>query len=205
LIVILMLVAVFLDQISKYLVVIYMELEESVDIIPGIFRFTYIQNTGAAFGSFSDSRWVFMILSSVAIIAILVYIFWKKPQSKLLLSSLILIVGGGVGNMIDRVRLGYVIDFLDFCALPDLWMWVFNIADSFVVVGAGLMILWLILDMIKETKAEKAKKLAGANENNADEQGANTTLDDWSTDAKVSGEDACAQQSDTDTNGESNE
>ncbi|MBE6584622.1 MAG: signal peptidase II [Ruminococcaceae bacterium] len=204
-IVILMLVAVFLDQISKYLVVIYMELEESVDIIPGIFRFTYIQNTGAAFGSFSDSRWVFMILSSVAIIAILVYIFWKKPQSKLLLSSLILIVGGGVGNMIDRVRLGYVIDFLDFCALPDLWMWVFNIADSFVVVGAGLMILWLILDMIKETKAEKAKKLAGANENNADEQGANTTLDDWSTDAKVSGEDACAQQSDTDTNGESNE
>jgi len=200
-----MLVAVFLDQISKYLVVIYMELEESVDIIPGIFRFTYIQNTGAAFGSFSDSRWVFMILSSVAIIAILVYIFWKKPQSKLLLSSLILIVGGGVGNMIDRVRLGYVIDFLDFCALPDLWMWVFNIADSFVVVGAGLMILWLILDMIKETKAEKAKKLAGANENNADEQGANTTLDDWSTDAKVSGEDACAQQSDTDTNGESNE
>ncbi len=157
-IVILMLLAVFLDQISKYLVVIYMELGESVDIIPGIFRFTYVRNTGAAFGSLSDARWIFMILSIVAIIGLLVFIFWKKPKDKLMLSALIMIAGGGIGNMIDRVRLGYVIDFLDFCAFPKLWMWVFNIADSFVVIGAGLLILWMILDMIREYKAEKAAK-----------------------------------------------
>ena len=171
LIVILMLVTVFLDQISKYLVVIYMELGESVDIIPGIFRFTYIHNEGAAFGSLSDSRWIFMVLSTVAIVGILVYIFWKKPQNKLLLASLIMIVGGGIGNMIDRIRLGYVIDFLDFCAFPKLWMWVFNVADSFVVVGAGLLILWMVLDTIKDVKAEKAKKLAEAAdpEQNGDE------------------------------------
>ena len=146
---------VFLDQISKYLVVIYMELGESVDIIPGVFRFTYIHNKGAAFGSMSDSRWLFMILSTVAIAAILVFIFWKKPESKLMLSALLMICSGGIGNMIDRIRLGYVIDFLDFCAFPNLWKWIFNVADSFVVIGAGMLILWMILDLIKDTKAQK--------------------------------------------------
>ena len=155
----LILATVFIDQISKYLVVIYMDLYQSIDIIPGVFRFTYIQNRGAAFGSMADNRWIFMILSSVAIIAILVYLFWKKPQSKLILSAIILLVGGGIGNMIDRIRLGYVIDFLDFCAFPKIWMWVFNIADAFVCVGAGLLALWFILDMIRESKEEKQKKL----------------------------------------------
>lgn len=169
LIVVLMLVAVFLDQISKYLVVIYMELGQSVDVIPGIFRFTYIHNKGAAFGSMTENRWLFMVFSTVAIVAILVFIFWKKPQSKLMLASLILICGGGIGNMIDRIRLGYVIDFLDFCAFPNLWMWVFNVADAFVVVGSGMLMLWLILDMVKENRAEKAKKLAQSGaENDSD-------------------------------------
>ena len=104
--VILMAVAVGLDQISKYIVVANMELHESIDVIPNIFRFTYIHNRGAAFGSFDEHRWVFLILSTVAIVAILVYLFWKKPQNKLLLASLILITGGGIGNMIDRVFLG---------------------------------------------------------------------------------------------------
>lgn len=158
--VVLMLVSVALDQVSKYLVVANMELYESVDIIPGVLRMTYIHNDGAAFGSMDEHRWIFMILSTVAIIGILVYMFWKKPQDKLLLSALILITGGGIGNMIDRIALGYVIDFIDFCAFPSVWMWIFNIADSCVCIGAGLLALWLILDMIRETKAEKAKKLA---------------------------------------------
>ena len=149
-------VSVFVDQISKYLVVICMDLYESVDIIPKILRFTYIQNDGAAFGSMDDARWIFMILSTVMIIAIIVYIVVKRPASKLQITSLILITGGGIGNMIDRVRLGYVIDFIDFCAFPKIWMWVFNIADACVCVGAGIMILWLILDMIREYKLEKA-------------------------------------------------
>jgi signal peptidase II len=154
--VLLMVITVVLDQVSKYLVVTNMALHESIDIIPGIFRFTYIQNRGAAFGSLDDARWVFMILSTVAITAILVYLFWKKPQNKLLLSSLIMITGGGIGNMIDRIFLGYVIDFIDFCAFPNLWRWIFNIADSFVCVGAGLLMLWMIMDMVNEWKKEKA-------------------------------------------------
>ena len=153
---------VFLDQISKYLVVIYMQLHESVEVIPGILNFTYIQNRGAAFGSMADSRWIFMILSSVAIVGIFVYLFWKKPQNKLFLAAIMMIVGGGIGNMIDRVRLGYVIDFIDFCAFPSIWMWVFNIADSFVCVGAGLLLLWTVLDFVRESREEKEKKLAMA-------------------------------------------
>ena len=152
-----MLVGVFLDQISKYLIVLNLDLYESVNVIPGVFRFTYIRNEGAAFGSMSDSRWLFMILSVVMIVGILVFIFWKKPKSKLLMSALTMIVAGGIGNMIDRIRLGYVIDFLDFCAFPNVWKWTFNVADSFVVIGAGIIILWMILDAIKEYKAEKAK------------------------------------------------
>ena len=167
--VVLMLVSVGLDQLSKYLVVLNMELHESVDIIPGILRFTYIQNDGAAFGSMDDKRWIFMVLSTVAILGLLGFMFWKKPQDKLLLSSLILITGGGIGNMIDRVALGYVIDFIDFCAFPNIWMWVFNIADSCVCIGAGLLALWMILDMIREAKAEKAKKAAEAETGGEDE------------------------------------
>ncbi len=166
--VILILLGVFLDQISKYLVVIYLELGESVDVIPGVLRFTYVQNDGAAFGSLDDQRWIFMILSSVAIVGILVYMFWKKPQEKLVLASLILIVSGGIGNMIDRIRLEYVIDFIDFCAFPKIWMWVFNIADSCVCIGAGLLMLWLILDTVREVKAEKAKKAADLEETHND-------------------------------------
>ena len=153
--IIFMLLCVFLDQITKYLVVIYMDLYESVDIIPGVLRFTYIRNEGAAFGSFSDSRWVFMVLSAVAIVGILVYFFVKKPQNKLFCSALTLIVGGGVGNMIDRIRLGYVVDFIDFYAFPNVWKWNFNVADSFVCVGAGLVILWMIIDIVRENKRIK--------------------------------------------------
>ena len=157
--IVLMLVGVGLDQLTKYLVVANMELHESISVIPGIFNFTYIQNDGAAFGMLDDQRWIFLVLSTVAIIGILGYMFWKKPQDKLLLASLTLIVSGGIGNMIDRTALGYVIDFIDFCAFPNIWMWVFNVADSFVCIGAGIMILWLILDMIRDYKKEQAAKV----------------------------------------------
>ena len=162
--IVLMIVSVVADQVTKYLVVANMELHESIDVIPGVFRFTYIHNDGAAFGSLDNARWIFMILSTVAIVAILGYLFWKKPQDKLLLSALILVTGGGIGNMIDRIRLGYVIDFIDFCAFPKLWMWIFNVADICVCVGAGLLALWMILDTVKQMKAEKAQRLAAAAE-----------------------------------------
>ena len=96
--VILMAVIVVLDQVTKYAVVANILYGQSVEVIPGVLNFTYVRNKGAAFGSFDDARWVFMTLSTIAIVAILVYMFWKKPQSKMLLASLIMITGGGIGK-----------------------------------------------------------------------------------------------------------
>ncbi|MBQ3160446.1 MAG: signal peptidase II [Clostridia bacterium] len=69
-----------------------------------------------------------------------------------------MVLGGGIGNMIDRIFYGEVVDFLDFCAFPELWSWIFNLADSFVCVGVGLLIIYYVLSEIKHYKAEKEKK-----------------------------------------------
>ena len=156
--IILLVLIIFADQLSKWLVVAYLQGKESVYLIKGVLRFTYVENDGAAFGMLDDHRWVFLVLSTVMIIALIYYIVKYKPQSKWVMTSLILIVGGGIGNMIDRLLLGYVIDFIDFCAFPNLWRWVFNIADSAVCVGTFMLSLWLILDTVKEYKREKAEK-----------------------------------------------
>ena len=144
-----------LDQLSKLLAVKLLEPVGSVPLWSGVLHLTYVENKGAAFGMLSDNRWVFMSISTVAIIAIALYLYSGKCAGKLFTSGLMLIVSGGIGNMIDRLALGYVVDFIDF-ALIDFA--VFNIADSFVCIGAGLLILSLILDIIKEAKLEKSKK-----------------------------------------------
>lgn len=155
---------ILFDQLSKLLVVSFLSREESFEIIKGVFRFTYVENKGAAFGMLGEHRWIFMIFSVVGIAAVLIYLWKFRPQSRLACTALSFIVGGGVGNMIDRIRLGYVIDFIDFCAFPKLWMWVFNVADAFVCVGAGMLILYLVMDIIKEGKQEKLTKANAVNE-----------------------------------------
>ncbi len=151
---------VAVDQVTKLLVIRYLVPKGSVVLWDGVFRLTYVENRGAAFGSFSDHRWVFMVISSVAIVALIVYLVVKKPQSKLFGIAVALVIGGGIGNMIDRVRLEFVVDFLDFYAF-DFWQWVFNVADACVCVGGGLLILWCILEIIKESRETKVAKLSG--------------------------------------------
>ncbi len=158
--ILIMIGCILLDQISKLLVVRFLSREEPFELIRGIFRFTYVENDGAAFGMLGEHRWVFMIFSIIGIAAVLIYLWKFRPKSKLACTALAFIVGGGVGNMIDRIRLGYVIDFIDFCAFPKLWMWVFNIADAFVCIGAGMLIFYLIMDIIKDSKREKLNKAA---------------------------------------------
>jgi signal peptidase II len=158
-------VTVFLDQITKYLTIFYLKPIDTFPIIENVIHFTYVENTGAAFGMMKDARWVFMIVSTVAIVGILFYMIRKKPQSTMEGISLSLIVGGGIGNMIDRILLGYVVDMIDFRLINFA---VFNVADSFVCIGAGLMILYLILDMVKEAKAEKLHAATGIAEETAE-------------------------------------
>ena len=138
-----------LDQISKALVLNFLY-EGHVVLIPGVLDFTYVENRGMAFGLLSDHRWVFMVLSVLGI-ALVGFYLYRYVRSTLGRVSLALIIGGGIGNMIDRISLGFVVDFIDFC-LFDFWVWVFNVADAAVCVGAALFALDLILEAVKDYK-----------------------------------------------------
>lgn len=140
------------DQLTKWLCVTLLKPVGRVTLIPNFLKLTYVENRGAAFGSFTEHRWVFMIISTVAIVGVTVYLLRFCEDNRLLRCALALIIGGGIGNMIDRIALGYVIDFIDFCGI---WAYVFNGADSAVCIGAGLMILYVIFELIRETKAAK--------------------------------------------------
>ena len=144
-----------LDQLTKWLTVVNLAEYESFPVWQDVFHFTYVKNTGMAFGMLKDHRWVFMVFSTIAIVALIVYLFRFRPESRWMQISMAMIIGGGIGNMIDRIFLGYVIDFIDVTLINFA---VFNVADSFVCVGAGVMIVCLIIDLIKEIKLEKAQK-----------------------------------------------
>ena len=165
------------DQISKSLAVKYLSTRDTLPLIRDVFHFTYVENRGAAFGMLKDHRWIFLVFSTIAIVALGIYLFrgvsyfsdkredgTYPPLSTLGGVALSLIVSGGIGNMIDRLGFGFyvnesgmgeVVDFIDFCGI---WNAIFNGADSFVCVGAGLLILALVLDIIKEYKSERSKK-----------------------------------------------
>ncbi len=164
-----LLLVILLDQITKYLIIQNFKLGESKPLIEGVLHFTYILNKGAAFGMLADQRWIFIILSTISISAIILWIILRSAKMNYLWgTSLAMIAGGGVGNMIDRVwngeifGSGAVIDFIDFCAFPELWSWIFNVADAAVCVGAALVFLAVVLDEIKAAKEEKAKKAAAS-------------------------------------------
>ncbi len=154
---------VVIDQVTKLFAVYLLAPVGSVEVIPGVLRFTYVENRGAAFGMLADNRWVFLVVSTIAIVALLIYLWKARPENKFACMAISMIIAGGIGNMIDRVRLGYVVDFFDFCAFGELWQWVFNFADACVCVGGGILVLWLLLTTIKEYKEERAAKHAAAN------------------------------------------
>ena len=132
---------VILDQLTKWIVVNSMELYESIVLIPKVFSFTYIPNYGAAWGIFSEQRWVFMLVTSVALIIMPIILYRYRKVHFLFNLSLSLFIGGAIGNMIDRVFVGYVVDFLEFTFINYP---VFNVADIFVVFGAGIMIVYAL-------------------------------------------------------------
>lgn len=141
-----------IDQITKYLVVSHFNLYESIPLIPGVLNLTYIHNRGAAFGIFQNQTLPFVIITLVAL-ALGVWVLYKRYFNHPLMDwAILLILSGGLGNLIDRVfRHGNVVDFLEtaFMQFP-----VFNIADCAVVIGAGLMILYLILDLVRVKKVD---------------------------------------------------
>lgn len=147
--------AIAFDFITKKIVVANMDLFEEIPLINGVFHWKYIQNRGAAFGMLADRREVFLVISTVAIIGMAVYLLFTRCDRMWWMIAVGMLVGGGIGNMIDRIALGYVVDFM-YVALIDFA--VFNIADCFVCIGVGLLMYLSILDIVRDYKKEKAEK-----------------------------------------------
>ena len=131
------------DQLAKYLTVANIALFEDVPFIPGLLQLTYVQNTGAAFSSFEGQQWLFAVMFVIFTVVIL-WEFFKKPMpfTKLERWCIAAVYAGGLGNMIDRVRLGYVVDMIEttFMEFP-----VFNVADCFITCGCILLMGHLFL------------------------------------------------------------
>lgn len=144
-----LLLAVFsLDQVTKRIVDGALEVHESHPLVSGLLSLTYVRNRGAAFGILSDADLpfqpaVFAAVSVVALVLIVVYALRTPAGHRLPQTALALITGGALGNLADRARLGYVIDFIDAYWGPHHWP-AFNVADSAISVGVGLLVLDLL-------------------------------------------------------------
>ena len=160
-------VIVALDQVTKALVDDFMTLHESRTIVEGLVRLTYVQNRGAAFGILSEAglpyqSLMFSVVSLLALLAIALYA-WRMPvQSRLPQTALAMVMGGAVGNLLDRARLGYVIDYVDMYWGPHHWP-AFNVADSAISVGVALLVIDILRnpEMDESPKAEIAASPAG--------------------------------------------
>lgn len=138
-----------LDQLTKLLVVKYMELGQSIPLIADVFHLTSHRNMGAAFGILQNQRWLFIIITTVVVIGIVVSMIRigkNQPRVSLALS---LVLGGAIGNFIDRILTGQVVDFLDFTLIN---FPIFNVADMAITIGVGV----LLLDMFLEGRKKSA-------------------------------------------------
>lgn len=146
---------VILDQITKIIAVSDLKGQGEKQFIPYIFDLIYVENRGAAWGMFADHRWVFMSISTIAVILMSAALFAYAKEHKMFCISLAAVISGGVGNMIDRVVNGYVVDFLQFSFYPDFP--VFNVADIFVTVGCICLAVYMIF--FDKTIFREEKKL----------------------------------------------
>ncbi len=140
--IVLSLLLVVLDQVTKYVVAANIPKEDSIVLIPDFFSLSHVRNDGAAFGLFSGQRWVFMVFTSIVIVVAVVLLCTRKIKNHWGIVSLSLVIGGGIGNMIDRIFLGEVIDFFAF----NFWGYefaVFNVADIFVCCGTFILAFYI--------------------------------------------------------------
>ncbi|MBF7096016.1 signal peptidase II [Alkalibacter mobilis] len=137
---------ILLDQFSKYLVLNHLTDISTIPLWEGVFHLTYRENTGAAFSIFTDMQLFLKIITSIFVVLLLIFLIKHvRSEKKFTLKALSLsfIIGGAVGNLIDRLRFNFVVDFFDFRLINFA---VFNVADSFIVIGSILLIIILMLD-----------------------------------------------------------
>ena len=144
---------VAVDQWTKYLTVANIALYQDVEFIPGFLGLTYVQNTGAAFSAFEGQQWLFALIFAAFTVAIL-WEYFKSPMgfSKFDRWCIAAVYGGGLGNMIDRVRFGYVVDMIEtkFMVFP-----VFNVADCFITCGCIALMISMVFFNKEFWKEEK--------------------------------------------------
>lgn len=128
------------DQVVKYLVIQNLKPDGTLSLIPGLLDITYVENTGVAFGMLPGYLWIMVAVTSVFILIMLGVLIFYRKHTALSRLSMILIIAGGIGNLIDRLVLGYVVDYIQVSFFPP----VFNLADCFVVVGVILLLVYVI-------------------------------------------------------------
>ena len=149
--ILLIIAVVAIDQISKYAVVSGLGMTHSAEVIPNFFYIHCIPNDGIAMGMMSGKQTVVIIATSAIMAALCFFILrFRKKYHPFLLSCIALIVGGGIGNIIDRIRLGYVVDFFEF----RVWSYIFNFADICVVAGCFMVLFYVLF----EGKFESGRK-----------------------------------------------
>lgn len=130
---------VVIDQVIKYFVSTGLKPIGEHTVIEGLFTLRYVENPGVAFGMFKDMRWIFVALTSIMLFAIIFYMFKKRPSGRFFYICAGLIIGGGIGNLIDRVLYGYVIDYLSISFFPP----VCNFADYAITVGVAMLVIYI--------------------------------------------------------------
>ena len=144
-----------LDQVIKYFVELHLKPAQTIPVLGGVLEWDYVQNTGAAFGAFSEKTTLLSIITGIIIIAGIAALAAKKIKNKFLSVTAIIIIAGGLGNLIDRVCRGYVVDYIKvlFIDFP-----VFNFADILVTCGSAMLIIYLLLDINNDRKKKKAEE-----------------------------------------------
>lgn len=153
-------VSIAADQLIKILVINNLKPVKSVTVIENLLNFTYVENKGMAFGMLANQRWIFIALTSAVIAALAVAVFKLKKQGTMFYISAALLIGGGIGNMIDRLLYGYVVDYISLSFFPP----VCNFADYCVTAGVMMLLIYLFFftDFLKSDKEKKVDKNAAA-------------------------------------------
>lgn len=159
-------ILVIIDQLTKTWALELINLEgRTYPLWQGVFHLTYVENTGASFGILADLRWFLVTVTAAACVALIWYIIKKNPKPAMFRFPLLLILAGAIGNLVDRVFQGYVVDFLDFRLINFA---VFNFADCCVVVGTILLCVYVLFFAEKEKKKLAAQEAETENEPESD-------------------------------------
>ncbi len=151
-----------IDQVIKYVVLEHLKPVGSVKVIDGFLAWTYAENTGAAFSIFTGNTKFLSVFTAIALLCGMAYLVFAKEHNKMYDICIPLLIAGGLGNLIDRIALGFVVDYIQvlFIDFP-----VFNFADCLVTCSAIALIIYLLYDLFAEMKREKAVKAEDKDEN----------------------------------------